>query len=130
MKSVGDLVLAGTRNLSSQIRVAVASEQSESSLAKVIEGVAAASEQQLEGTEVLNVVMNHFVLGVVCLAATAFFAKIWRNQSSDSIKTLVTASERAATVLAAARPCGIGLATPSAAMVGIGAPIPMNFLSA
>lgn len=130
VKTVGDLVLAGTRNLSGQIRVTVALEQSESSLAKVIAGVSAASEQQMEGTEVLNVVMKHFVFGVVCLAATVFTATIWRNQSGFLIETLVAASEKAATVLAAACPCGIGLATPSAAMAGIGAPATAQTLSA
>ncbi|KAJ4989216.1 copper-translocating p-type atpase [Stagonosporopsis vannaccii] len=119
MKNEGDLILAGTKNLSSRIRVVVALDQTESSLAKVIEGVAAASEQHLEGTEFLDVVMRYFVSGVVGLAAAAFLVTIWRHRSTSSLQNFVTACERAATILAAACPCGIGLATPSAAMAGI-----------
>lgn len=124
VKNVGDLLLAGTKNLSSRIRVAVALDQSESSLAKVIEGVAAASEQRLEGTEFLDLVMRYFVTGVVNLAATAFLTTMWTCQFESFTEVFVVACERAATVLAAACPCGIGLATPSAAMAGIGAHSP------
>jgi len=59
---------------------------------------------------------------VVALAAAAFLETISRFQSTSSLEIVVAACERAATVLAAACPCGIGLATPSAAMAGIGAP--------
>lgn len=121
VKSVGDLLLAGTKNISSRVRVTVALEQSESSLAKVIEGVTAASEQQLDGTEYLDIVMRHFVTGVMCLAAAAFITTIYKHGSPYSMESLVAAFERATTILAAACPCGIGLATPSAAMAGIGA---------
>lgn len=121
VKSKGDLLLAGTKNLSNKIRVVVALDQSESSLTKVIEGVTAASEQQLEGTESLNVVMRYFVSGVIALAAAASLETMSRPRSTSSLEVVVAACERAATVLAAACPCGIGLATPSAAMAGIGA---------
>lgn len=121
VKSTGDLLLAGTKNLSSRICVTVALIQSESSLTKVIEGVTAASEQQLEGMENLEVVMRYFVSGVVSLAAAAFLTTIYRYQPTCSMRSLVAAFERAATILAAACPCGLGLATPSAAMAGIGA---------
>lgn len=120
VKSRGDLLLAGTKNLSSQIRVVVVLDHTESSLAKVIEGVTAANEQQLDGVEFLDTVMRYFVSIVVGLATAAFLRTILRSQSTSSLQSFVAACERAATVLAAACPCGIGLATPSAAMAGIG----------
>lgn len=120
VKTVGDFLFAGTKNLSNQIRVAVAQNQSDSSLAKVIESVSGATEQRLEGTEPLDVIMNYFVSGVMCLAAAAFCATLWSMQSKPYATALIAACERAATVLAAACPCGLGLATPSAAMAGIG----------
>lgn len=120
VKTVGDFLLAGTRNLSMQIHVTVAQIQSKSSLAKVIEGISMATEQKLEGTEHLGVIMNHFVLGVICLAVAIFSTTLWRMQSQSFVTASMAACEKAAAVLAAACPCGIGLATPSAAMAGIG----------
>ncbi|KAJ8114663.1 hypothetical protein OPT61_g3516 [Boeremia exigua] len=119
VKNVGDLLLAGTKNLSSRILVTVVQDQSQSSLAKIIEGVTAATEQKLEGTEPLDAIMNYFVSVVLILAFAAFSAKIYRWQSISSVEVFVAACERAATVLAAACPCGIGLAIPSATMAGI-----------
>lgn len=120
VKSVGDFVFAGTKNLSNNIRVTVAQDQSESSLCNVIESVSTAMEQRLEGTEPLDTVMNYFVAGVMCLAAAAFSVTLWRSRPQSFVVAFVAACERAATVLAAACPCGVGLATPSAAMAGIG----------
>jgi Cu+-exporting ATPase len=120
VKDVGDFILAGTQNLSRQLRVIVSQDQSESSLAKVIEGVSTATEQRLEGAEPLDVVMNYFVSGVICLAAAAFVLTLSRDRSLPLVECFTAACERAATVLAAACPCGIGLSTPSAAMAGIG----------
>ncbi len=120
VKNVGDLLLAGTKNLSTRVRVSIAQNQSESSLAKIIEGVTAATEQRLEGTQSLDAIMQNFVSVVCFLALASFLTTVWRSQSACSVEALVTACERAATVLAAACPCGIGLATPSAAMAGIG----------
>ncbi|KAF1357216.1 hypothetical protein EJ07DRAFT_129514, partial [Lizonia empirigonia] len=119
VKTVGDFLFAGTKNLSGQIRVAVAQNQPDSSLAKVIESVSGATDQRSEGTEPLDVIMNYFVSGVMCLAAAAFSATLWSLQSKPYAIVLMAACERAATVLAATCPCGLGLATPSAAMAGI-----------
>lgn len=120
VKDVGDFLFAGTQNLSRELRVIVSQDQSESSLAKVIEGVSAATEQRLDGAEPLDIVMNYFVSSVLCLAATAFVLTLSRNRALPLIECFAAACDRATTILAAACPCGIGLATPSAAMAGIG----------
>jgi Cu+-exporting ATPase len=120
-KEMGDFLLAGTKNLSRRLRVTICQDQSESSLAKVIEGVSTATEQRLEGTESLDVVMRVFVSGVMLLALVAFATTLNRHWGQPVLDVITAACERAMTVLAAACPCGIGLATPSAAMAGVDA---------
>ena len=119
-KGVGDFLLAGSKNISNDVRVIVSRDQSESTLAKVIEGVAAATEQRSEGIRTLDFIMSYFVSVVLFLAAAAFVVSAWNSRSNPVVDAFMTACERATTVLAAACPCGIGLATPSAAMAGIG----------
>lgn len=119
-RDVGDFLLAGTKNLSRQVRVVVCQDQGESSLAKVIEGITTASEQRTKGTESLGGLMRSFVSGVMILAAVAFLWTMYDNWHLDFVSCFTVACERATTVLAAACPCGIGLATPSAAMAGVG----------
>ncbi|CAO2651637.1 Nn.00g042070.m01.CDS01 [Neocucurbitaria sp. VM-36] len=121
VKDVGDFLLAGTKNFSRQLRVIVCQDQSNSSLAKVIEGISTATEQRSGGTKTLDVVMRVFVSGVIFLAATVFTLQMYRNRHLDTVASFTMACERATTVLAAACPCGIGLATPSAAMAGVDA---------
>ncbi|CAG5184570.1 uncharacterized protein ALTATR162_LOCUS10975 [Alternaria atra] len=120
-KEMGDFLLAGTKNLSRRLRITICQDQSESSLTKVIEGVSTASEQRLEGTESLDVIMRVFVSGVMLLALVAFTITLNRHWGSPIMDMITAACERAMTVLAAACPCGIGLATPSAAMAGVDA---------
>ncbi|KAI8938066.1 hypothetical protein NX059_005737 [Plenodomus lindquistii] len=119
VKAVGDFLLAGTKNLSYQLRVIISQDQSESSLARVIEGVSTATEQRLHGAEPLDALMNYFVSAVLALAGVSFVLILSRNRALPLAESFALACERATTILAAACPCGIGLATPSAAMAGI-----------
>lgn len=120
VKDAGDFLLAGTKNFSRQLRVIVCQDQSESSLAKVIEGISTATEKQSQDTGTLDIVMRAFVSGVIFLAVVAFIRRMYQSRHLEFAACFTAACERAATVMAAACPCGIGLATPSAAMAGVG----------
>ena len=120
-KEMGDFLLAGTKNLSRRLRVVICQDQSESSLARVIEGVSTAGEQRREGMEPLDMIMKVFVSGVMLLALISFATTLIYHWGSPGLDIVTAACERAMTVLSAACPCGIGLATPSAAMAGVDA---------
>ncbi|KAH7085826.1 E1-E2 ATPase-domain-containing protein [Paraphoma chrysanthemicola] len=120
-RGVGDFLLAGSKNINSSLQVTICQDRSESSLARIIEGVTTATEQRLEGTESLDTVMQFFVSGVIVLAVLAFLFTLRQQKGVPLLVASIAACERAMTVLAAACPCGLGLATPSAAMAGVDA---------
>ncbi|KAF2034806.1 hypothetical protein EK21DRAFT_55193 [Setomelanomma holmii] len=120
-RSVGDFLLAGSRNMSHTLRVVISLDQSESTLAKIIEGVSAATEQRLDGIESLDTILRIFVYGVILLAIVAFMYTFANHSEAQFLSASVAAFERSITILAAACPCGIGLAIPSAAMAGVDA---------
>ncbi|KAH7095472.1 E1-E2 ATPase-domain-containing protein [Paraphoma chrysanthemicola] len=120
-RGVGDFLLAGSKNINSALRVTICQDRSESSLARIIEGVTTATEQRLEGTESLDTVMQFFVSGVIVLAFATFLFTLRQQKGVPPLAASIAACERAMTVLAAACPCGLGLATPSAAMAGVDA---------
>lgn len=119
IKNVGDFLLAGTKNLSRQLRAVVSQDQTESSLARIIKGVAVATEQRIDGSEPFTVLTKYFVSLVLCLAGVTFLITFKNREFGPVLPCFTGACERAATILAAACPCAIGLATPSAVMAGI-----------
>lgn len=127
-KSVGDFLMSGTRNLSHGLVAVVLKDQTESSLEKLVESIETATEMKYDsaqGTDrdMAESMTRHFVSAVLLLTCIGFALTLWRSSPvslplSDRINL---SCERAMAILAAACPCAIGLANPSAIMAGIDA---------
>lgn len=122
-KSTGDFLLAGTRNLSHPLIALVNKEQCDSSLDQLIDSISSSTEHKMDGQEGVETITTYFVLTILVLTALGFFMAFTRNAISalPLVDRINFASERAMTILAAACPCALGLATPSAVMAGIDA---------
>jgi Cu+-exporting ATPase len=113
-KTLGDTVFAGTKNLggSAQIRVSALGQQTE--LAHIIKMVSQAQGSKAPIQQLADRVSGIFVPCILLIAlGTLLITYALTGQ-------LNTALIHAVTVLVIACPCALGLATPTAVMVGVG----------
>lgn len=118
-KKAGDKVFAGTINQTGSFTFKAEKVGAETSLAQIIELVRQAQGSRAPSQRLADKIASVFVPAVICIAILAFI--VWNisgmatgnNYLIHSILTLVT-------VLVIACPCALGLATPTAIMVGIG----------
>lgn len=122
-KSTGDFLLAGTRNLSHSLIAIVYKEQHDSALDQLIDSISTATEHKMDGQEGVERITTYFVLAILMLTVLGFLMAFSSsgNNTLPLVDRINLASERAMTILAAACPCALGLATPSAIMAGIDA---------
>ncbi|WP_017304490.1 heavy metal translocating P-type ATPase [Spirulina subsalsa] len=135
-KEVGATVAAGTLNLSGAIALRVTQIGSDTALAKIIASVEAAQIRKAPVQKLVDTVAGYFAYGVMTLAALTFlFWSQWGTQLWPQVLTPVTHSmagmegmvttspvllslKLAIAVLVVACPCALGLATPTAILVG------------
>lgn len=113
-KNVGDKVYQGTLNLNGSIEVKVTTDMTETGLSKIIRMVEEAQNQKAPVQRLADRVASIFVPTVIGIAILTFL--LHRVFGSDVEKSLISA----VSVLVIACPCSLGLATPTAIMVGTG----------
>ena len=113
-KTVGDGVTGGSLNLNGSLTVEVTKTGEDTTLAGIIRFVEEAQSKKAPISKVTDRVSGVFVPVVMAIAVIA--AVIWLIVKQD----IAFALEIFTTVLVVACPCALGLATPTAVMVGTG----------
>lgn len=113
-KSTGSKIYAGTINGPGALTARVLHSSTATALAQVVELVERAQESKADVQRLADRVVSWFVPIVLLLAALTFFG--WWLVGSD----LVMGVSCAVAVLVTACPCALGLATPTAVLVGSG----------
>ncbi|NLS92212.1 MAG: copper-translocating P-type ATPase [Planctomycetaceae bacterium] len=113
-KQAGDEILAGTINGEGALTARVLRPAGQSALARVIELVRHAQESKTDVGRLADRVVGWFVPGVLLIAAVTLLA--WGLLGGD----WSTGFTCTVAVLVVACPCALGLATPTAILVGSG----------
>jgi len=115
-KNTGDVVYAGTINQKGSFIISARKVGSETLLSRIIRVVEEAQGSKPPVQKLVDKVAAVFVPVVILIALTSFIAwMIWGNGNAFPQALLAMVS-----VLVIACPCALGLATPTAIMVGIG----------
>ena len=123
-RSEGDKVFAGTILKQGTIRFRAEATGDKTMLAQIIRMVQEAQGSKAPVQRVADKIARVFVPAVLCLAVITFI--IWYAAGGDNL--LPRAILSAVSVLVIACPCALGLATPTALMVGIGKAARKNIL--
>lgn len=113
-KSVGDMVIGATLNKNGLLKFEATRVGKETALAQIIHLVEQAQGSKAPIQDVVDRVAAVFVPAVIVIALVTF--GLWWTFSGDGVAALL----RAIAVLVIACPCAMGLATPTAIMVGVG----------
>lgn len=113
-KSVSDEVIGGTINKSGMLRIRATKVGADTTLSKIIQLVEEAQMSKAPIQRLADTVSAYFVPTVIFLAAVSFFAWYFSGMSFTFALTIFIS------VLIIACPCALGIATPTAIMVGTG----------
>jgi Cu+-exporting ATPase len=114
-KSVGDSVVGGSVNGSGVLRISATNVGENSTLARIIQLVQGAQATKAPIQRMVDKVAAVFVPVVLAIAGLTLILWLFAGASTDA------AILNAVAVLVIACPCALGLATPTALMVGTGA---------
>jgi P-type Cu2+ transporter len=136
-KGVGDRVMAGTLNQSNAVVMEATRTGSETALAQIIQCVEAAQARKAPIQRLADQVSGYFVYGVMAIATLTFLfwaligTHLWPEVLHAAVAThamhpnlnpdhlgLLLSLKLAIAVLVVACPCALGLATPTAIVVG------------
>jgi Cu2+-exporting ATPase len=115
-KNIGDTVFAGTINQAGNFEFKSNKSAADTLIASIISRVKQAQGSKAPIQKTVDKVTTIFVPAVLAIAVITFI--IWAVSGTDD--ALLRGMLSAITVLVIACPCALGLATPTAIMVGIG----------
>ena len=122
-KQLGDLAIAGTVNQSSAISIEVTRTGDDTTLAQIIALVEAAQTRKAPVQKLADTVAGYFTYGVLAIAILTclfwYFIGI-HNPNLVPLASSLTPLKAAIAVMVVACPCALGLATPTAILVGTG----------
>ncbi|UTH74826.1 heavy metal translocating P-type ATPase [Chromobacterium sp. IIBBL 290-4] len=113
-KTLGDKVYAATRNQDGMLKIRATGVGGATQLAEIVRLVAAAQGSKAPIQQLADRISGVFVPAVVSISAATFLLSAW--MLGDWSQALI----HAVAVLVIACPCALGLATPTAVMVGVG----------
>jgi P-type Cu2+ transporter len=123
VKQVGDLAIAGTVNQSGAISIEVTRTGEDTTLAQIIALVEAAQTRKAPVQRFADTVAGYFTYGVLAIAIGTclfWYAIGIHNPQLIPPATTLTPLKAAISVMVVACPCALGLATPTAILVGTG----------
>jgi P-type Cu2+ transporter len=123
VKQAGDVVMAGTVNQSGAISIEITRTGDDTTLAQIIALVEAAQTRKAPAQKLADTVAGYFTYGVLAIAiGTALFWYVIgiHNPALAPLATTLTPFKAAIAVMVVACPCALGLATPTAILVGTG----------
>lgn len=124
LRQVGDTVIGGTINQEGTLTVQATATGADTMLARIISMVAQAQGGKLPIQSLVDKVTLWFVPAIILLAVLTFLIWLFLGPAPALGHALVNAIA----VLIAACPCAMGLATPTAIMVGTGKAAEMGIL--
>lgn len=116
-KSVGDTVIGGTFNKSGSFRFRAEKVGRDTALAQIVKLVRDAQGSKAPIARMADTISSYFVPAVLGIALATFVVWMFVAPSGDAFRFALTC---AVSVLIIACPCALGLATPTAIMVGTG----------
>jgi Cu+-exporting ATPase len=114
-KEEGDKVISATINKTGALRFKVTRVGKDTTLAQIIKLVEEAHASKAPIQRIADSVVNYFVPTVLAIALVSFAVWYWLAGSSFLFALTIFVS-----VLVVACPCALGIATPTAVMVGLG----------
>ncbi len=126
-KSLGDFVSAGTINHDGMVIVETTESGGETVLSQIIATVEEAQTRKAPIQKLADTVSGYFAYGIIAIALSTFVfwygwgTSIWSEIVVDfDTSALIVSLKLAIDVLVIACPCALGLATPTAILVGTG----------
>lgn len=120
MKAIGDTVTGGTQNAYGAITVRALRVGADSTLARIVRAVEEAQGSKAPVQRIADRIASVFVPAILVIAAVTFLVWFFFVPPQGANALLTQSLMPAIAVICVACPCALGLATPTALMVGMG----------